>query len=1355
MATLRACLSPASFWTPERIGPQAAWVAHAPFALWLVEAARPRTLVELGTHGGFSYFTFCEAVERCGLPTQCYAVDTWTGDEHAGFHGEDAYRDVAAHNANRYSSFSTLVRSSFDAAAAHFSNDSIDLLHVDGRRLYQDVKHDFETWLPKLSSRAVVLFHDTNVRERGFGVFRFWEELREIYPNFEFLHGRGLGVLGVGTELPTPVCDLLGASANTDAVAHIRSAYGRLGSALSLVLRERELSARVESLSVELTGRSADKARLAADLARAGEQVAALETDLAARSAAVAHLDASLADAATRIADLEAKAAGRAHQAVHLDAELIRARNHAGQLAGELDTTQRQLQSMLTSTSWRLTRPLRRLGFASPKLARRGRRVLSSLGLGGRGRPDDRARMAALSRMTGRSPDEFLDVDRLKSRLSAQHPTPADRAANCRLLEASGLFDEAAYRAASGVDESANAAEHYLTVGWREGVEPGPEFEGAFLHPYYRSAGFDGPPVITYLVLRAAGWPVYPTRDAAEAIASTIRTSDLFDAVGYAARLRAGDDIDPALHYVIVGERMGFAPSVGFDPDYYGDRYPDVGQRAINRLGHYLASGRIEGRRPLPVAAAFHFDRSRLKANRDTILLVVHEASRTGAPILAHNLAKRLRRTYNIVVVLLAGGGLIHEFDAYCAAVVGPLTHMDWHPGEMKHLVRHILAAYPVSFAIVNSIASWMSVPPLGRALVPVVLLVHEFASYTRPKFAMQEGLQWATELVFSADLVARSAREEHPDLMRRPIHILPQGRCDLPVRETVEATTPAPELARAFRPPGMEHALVVLGCGFVHIRKGIDLFLSCAAAVRSKRPTRPVRFIWIGHGYDPEKDASYSCYLADQIARSGLEETVAIIDEIPDLAPAYAMTDVFFLSSRLDPLPNVTIDAAMQGLPVICFEGATGMADILGADASTRECVVPHLDVNAAADVIVGLANDEAKRRHIGEAIRKIGEAAFDMDRYVPRIAQLGQEAAAIMRQRREDLATLRDDPLFDPAMYLPFDAPRQTRSEAITDFIARWAVVGTAPASRDYFFRRPCAGFHPQIYAHENAGNYDTRAINPLAHFIRSGKPDGPWRHRVITPAAPRPNADELPATALHAHFHYPELAEDFFRKLSASRLRCDLLLSTDERGKARMLRNAAAHYQRGEVHIRVVPNRGRDIGAFLTGFGEDIGGRYEIVGHLHGKKSVFARNPSDPYLGDRWREFLWQNLLGDQNPMMDIVVGRIAADEKLGLVFPDSPHLPWWDNNREIAARLAARMAVTQPLPEFFDFPVGTMFWARTPALKPLFDLKLGWDDYPAEPIATDGTVLHALERLLPFVARHKGYDYAGTHVPGLTW
>jgi lipopolysaccharide biosynthesis protein len=339
-----------------------------------------------------------------------------------------------------------------------------------------------------------------------------------------------------------------------------------------------------------------------------------------------------------------------------------------------------------------------------------------------------------------------------------------------------------------------------------------------------------------------------------------------------------------------------------------------------------------------------------------------------------------------------------------------------------------------------------------------------------------------------------------------------------------------------------------------------------------------------------------------------------------------------------------------------------------------------------------------------------------------------------------------------------LPFDAAPVTRSEAIINFLARWTIVGTSPGGgSDYFFRRPCAGFHPQIYAHEHAEVCDTTVVNPLAHFIRSGKPGGPWSHDVIIPASPvrEPVSGDSPSCAIHAHFHYPELAEDFLCKIAANGSRCDLLLSTDGGAKARILRKATSQYGRGEVMIRVVPNRGRDIGTFLSAFDEDIVKRYDIVGHVHGKRSLHATNSSDPYFGERWREFLWQNLLGDLHPMMDIVIARLMADDKLGIVFAHDPHLLDWDSNQEIAEGLAARMGMKEPLPPFFDFPVGTMFWARTAALKPLFNLKLGWSDYPEEPLPNDGTILHALERLLPFVAQHAGYRLAVTHVPGVTW
>jgi glycosyltransferase involved in cell wall biosynthesis/SAM-dependent methyltransferase/uncharacterized protein YbaR (Trm112 family) len=318
------------FWRHARTAPST-WYEHIPFAHWIIGALRPRVLVELGTHNGVSYSAFCEAVAHFGLDARCYAVDTWKGDDHAGFYGEDVYVDFRRFHDQRYGAFSELLRCTFDEAAKQIGDGSIDLLHIDGLHTYEAVRHDFETWEPKLSDRAVVLFHDTNVRWDDFGVWRLWQELRSQFPNFEFLHGYGLGVLAVGNQTASQVKALCSVNDSLK-IAVIRRRFALLGdlSAKQEDLLTREIKARdqriqqlqtestqrIQQLQTESTQRMQQlQAELTQREAELTQRVQALELELAARDRHIKYLEAQAAQRTAAEQQLRLRAAESAKDA--------------------------------------------------------------------------------------------------------------------------------------------------------------------------------------------------------------------------------------------------------------------------------------------------------------------------------------------------------------------------------------------------------------------------------------------------------------------------------------------------------------------------------------------------------------------------------------------------------------------------------------------------------------------------------------------------------------------------------------------------------------------------------------------------------------------------------------------------------------------------------------------------------------------------------------------------------------------------------------------------------------------------------------------------------------------------------
>ena len=234
-----------------------------------------------------------------------------------------------------------------------------------------------------------------------------------------------------------------------------------------------------------------------------------------------------------------------------------------------------------------------------------------------------------------------------------------------------------------------------------------------------------------------------------------------------------------------------------------------------------------------------------------------------------------------------------------------------------------------------------------------------------------------------------------------------------------------------------------------------------------------------------------------------------------------------------------------------------------------------------------------------------------------------------------------------------------------------------------------------------------------------------------------------------AVHLHLYYTDLTNEFAQYFKSFSGNFDILITVVDGDKNEQIKQVFEHHTSAKnIKIKIVENIGRDIGPMIFEFKDElISGGYEVIGHFHSKRSLSTDND----MGDRWRKYLLDNLVGDNKTSNDVL--NLFENKKVGLIFAEDRHYVDIGKNGRFVNSLAKMMDISK-IKETYIFPIGNMFWARTDAIKDMFYLDKD-EILQQEPLPYDGSYMHALERITPILVEKNSYEYITVYKEGTNW
>ena len=335
------------------------------------------------------------------------------------------------------------------------------------------------------------------------------------------------------------------------------------------------------------------------------------------------------------------------------------------------------------------------------------------------------------------------------------------------------------------------------------------------------------------------------------------------------------------------------------------------------------------------------------------LLFVSHEATRTGAPRIILNLLRHFQQGCDVQceTILHSGGYLATEFAELSITDCMNLPKED--SIELKKRVTQFANREKQNLpimAICNSMESRFVTSQLNQLGIPTISLIHELpSSYSEADY--QTVFTASDKVVFPAHAVRDAADAKTPIPIGKSV-VLPQGLLDPAFGKNISHSQARKQIRAELGLP--ENAMVVLGCGTLDLRKGIDHYATIARhVIQTNHSDRPIHFVWVGEGHRWPHSPYH--YVQLDLKKSAAHPFVHFIGERADVEPYFMGADLFLMTSRVDPFPCVIHEAMAARLPIIAFDNTGGTPEAIENGAGF---VIPYADYQQASELIKRLAS-------------------------------------------------------------------------------------------------------------------------------------------------------------------------------------------------------------------------------------------------------------------------------------------------------------------------------------------------------------------------------------------------------------